>query len=196
METPIHRVRIDVGPLGYQVVRELAASHLALGGLVVVDLVHLLPIDDSSGSTRRTGAAAVRQTHVVRGNRLRDGGRGRTTPLLVGWPERPRLEQSPMCARILYMITLPLAEVRAQLSKLVDEAQRTHQRIEVTKNGRRAAVLLSADDYDSLIETLEILGDAETMAEIRESERAVARGEVYSLDQVRAEMQASGRLSR
>lgn len=94
------------------------------------------------------------------------------------------------------MITLPLAEVRAQLSKLVDEAQRTHQRIEVTKNGRRAAVLLSADDYDSLIETLEILGDAETMAEIRESERAVARGEVYSLDQVRAEMQASGRLSR
>lgn len=49
------------------------------------------------------------------------------------------------------MTTLPLAEVRAQLSKLVEEAERTHQRVDVTRNGRRAAVLLSAQDYDSLM---------------------------------------------
>ncbi len=49
-------------------------------------------------------------------------------------------------ARILYMETLPLAEVRANLSKLVDQAVRTHQRVEVTRHGRRAAVLLSADE--------------------------------------------------
>ena len=54
-------------------------------------------------------------------------------------------------ARILYMTTLPLAEVRANLSKLVDEAVRTHQRIEVTRQGRRAAVILSAEDYDYLV---------------------------------------------
>ena len=70
-------------------------------------------------------------------------------------------------ATILYMKTLPLAEVRATLSKLVEEAGRTHQRVEVTKNGRRAAVLMSADDYDALVETLDILSDDETMAEIR-----------------------------
>jgi antitoxin YefM len=50
------------------------------------------------------------------------------------------------------MATLPLAEVRANLSKIVDEAVRTHQRIEVTRQGRRAAVILSADDYDSIME--------------------------------------------
>lgn len=33
---------------------------------------------------------------------------------------------------------------------------RTHQRIEVTKKGRRAAVILSAEDYDAIMETLEI----------------------------------------
>ena len=70
-------------------------------------------------------------------------------------------------ARILYMSTLPLAEVRANLSKLVDEAVRTHQRIEVTRQGRRAAVILSADDYDSLMETLDILSDQRLMREIR-----------------------------
>ena len=40
---------------------------------------------------------------------------------------------SPNHARILYMATLPLAEVRANLSKLIEEAVRTHGRIEVTR---------------------------------------------------------------
>ena len=94
---------------------------------------------------------------------------------------------------ILYMITLPLAEVRAQLSKLVDEAVRTHQRVEVTKNGRRAAVILSADDYDSLMETLEILGDAATMSDIHEAE-SLTDDHWIPGDVVQAELRASGRL--
>lgn len=92
------------------------------------------------------------------------------------------------------MTTLPLAEVRANLSRLVDEAVRTHQRIEVTRNGRRAAVILSADDYDSIIETLEILSDPELMREVREAEAQAERGEVFSLDEVTEGMRARGRL--
>lgn len=97
-------------------------------------------------------------------------------------------------ARILYMTTLPLAEVRANLSRLVDEAVRTHQRIEVTRHGRRAAVILSADDYDSIMETLEILSDADLVREIRDAEKAADRGDVHTLDEVRAEMRRRGRL--
>lgn len=92
------------------------------------------------------------------------------------------------------MTTLPLAEVRANLSKLVDEAMRTHQRIEVTRKGRRAAVILSADDYDSIMETLAILSDHETMREVREAEDEARTGQVYSLDEVAEEMRAAGRL--
>ena len=92
----------------------------------------------------------------VVGLRLRKAGDFRTT-------REPRSDY----ARILYMTTMPLAEARAQLSKLVDEAVRTHERVEVTRNGRRAAVIMSADDYDSLMETLDILSDAAAMAEIR-----------------------------
>ena len=100
-----------------------------------------------------------------------------------------------MCATILYMTTLPLAEVRANLSKLVEEAERTHQRVEVTKNGRRAAVLMSADDYDSLTETLDILSDAEAMAAIRESDADIEAGRIYSLDEVAAVLRGRGILS-
>ena len=99
-------------------------------------------------------------------------------------------------ARILYMTTLPLAEVRANLSKLIDEAVRTHLRIEVTRQGRRAAVILSADDYDSIIETLDILSDPDLMKELRQGQADIARGDVYTLDDVTKEMRVKGRLPK
>jgi antitoxin YefM len=99
-------------------------------------------------------------------------------------------------ARILYMTTLPLAEVRANLSKIVDEAMRTHQRIEVTRQGRRAVVILSADDFDSIMETLAILGDQDLMREVRGAEAEADDGEIYTLDEVTEEMRAAGRLPR
>ena len=92
------------------------------------------------------------------------------------------------------MTTLPLAEVRAQLSKLVDEAVRTHERIEVTRQGRRAAVLLSAEDFDSIMETLAILSDQELMCAVRDAEAQADGGEVFTLDEVTEEMRAVGRL--
>ena len=63
-------------------------------------------------------------------------------------------------ARIMYMATIPIATARANLSQLVDEASSTHERVEITKNGVRAAVLIGADDYDSIIETIAVLSDA------------------------------------
>ena len=99
-------------------------------------------------------------------------------------------------ARILYMTTLPLAEVRANLSKLVDEAVRTHQRIEVTRQGRRAVVILSADDYDAIMETRAILSDQALIHQIRGAEAEADDGQVYTLDDVTEEMRAAGRLPR
>lgn len=43
IETPLILADVDVGPLGYQVVQEVAASNLALGIEVVIDLVDPLP---------------------------------------------------------------------------------------------------------------------------------------------------------
>lgn len=67
------------------------------------------------------------------------------------------------CAIILYMTTIPIATARANLSQLVEDASSTHERIEITKNGQRAAVLLGADDYDSMIETIAVLSDGELL---------------------------------
>ena len=54
---------------------------------------------------------------------------------------------------------------------------------------------MSADDYDSLMETLDILSDAEAMAEIRQADADVAAGRISTLEEVEAEMRSLGRLT-
>ena len=65
--------------------------------------------------------------------------------------------------------TLPLAEVKAKLSEMVDRMEHTHDRIAVTRNGRPAAVLISPEDLQSLEETLDLLSDSEAGAQLREA---------------------------
>ena len=52
------------------------------------------------------------------------------------------------------MKTTSLADVRSQLSKYVEDVVKTHERVTITKNGKPAAVLISAEDLEALEETL------------------------------------------
>ena len=92
------------------------------------------------------------------------------------------------------MTTLSLADARANLSKLIESAVTTHERFEVTRNGNRVAVLLSADDYDALLETVEILSRPDEVAAIERGLADLAVGDVSSVDDVRAALRARGRL--
>ncbi|MEZ3158496.1 type II toxin-antitoxin system Phd/YefM family antitoxin [Microbacterium sp. BWR-S6Y] len=94
------------------------------------------------------------------------------------------------------MTTLPLAEARANLSKLVESAVTTHERFDITRNGDHVAVLMSADDYDALIETVDVLSRPDEVAAVREGLADLAAGDVSTADEVRAAMVARGRLSR
>lgn len=99
----------------------------------------------------------------------------------------------PLSAVILSMTTLSLADARANLSKLVESAVSTHERFEVTRNAHRAAVLLSADDYDSLIETVDVLSRPDEVDAIRRGLADLEAGEMFSAAEVRAAMAARGR---
>ena len=94
------------------------------------------------------------------------------------------------------MTTIPLADARARLSQIVDEAVRTHERVEITRNGSRAVVMLSADDYDVLLETLDVLADAELVQQIHDAVGELATGESHALEDVAEEMRAAGRATR
>ncbi|OYD67372.1 type II toxin-antitoxin system Phd/YefM family antitoxin [Rhodococcus sp. OK302] len=74
------------------------------------------------------------------------------------------------------MTTLSVASARANFSRLVEEAEHTHERFEITSNGRRAAELLGADDYDALTETIAVLSDAHLMREHQDGADEIAAG--------------------
>ena len=64
---------------------------------------------------------------------------------------------------------LPLDEVKNRLSEVVEQVQTQHARVTITKHGRPAAVVISADDLDSLEETLRVLSDPALLAQVRAS---------------------------
>lgn len=68
------------------------------------------------------------------------------------------------------METLPITEVEVRIAELVDKAAREHHSHTVTRNGRPEAVILSMAEYESMRETLDILSDPATVADIRESQ--------------------------
>lgn len=93
------------------------------------------------------------------------------------------------------MTTLPVADARANFSRIVDAAATTHERFEVTRNGSRVVVLLGADDYDGLVETVAILSDGELVAEIRAGLADLAAGRASTSDEMRQAMREAGRLA-
>jgi len=86
------------------------------------------------------------------------------------------------------MRTEPLATAKATLSALVDEVVRTHDAVTVTRNGKPAVVILASDDYESLVETLEVLNAPPFVDAIRAIQTEQEQEETYSLEQVAAEL--------
>jgi antitoxin YefM len=82
------------------------------------------------------------------------------------------------------MTTMPLSEVKARLSEVADEVDRTHDRVHITRNGREYVVLISAEDLESLEATIELLSDPAAMVRIRQAEAALDRGEGTSAEEM------------
>lgn len=69
---------------------------------------------------------------------------------------------------------MALKDVKNRLSEVVDQVEREHDRVVITKHGRPAAVVLSVDDLASLEETLEIMARPKLLTQIRDSLAEIA----------------------
>lgn len=84
------------------------------------------------------------------------------------------------------MAAVPLGEARDRLSEYVAEVERTHERVTITRHGRPAAVLISADDLAAMEETLEILGTPGVTEAIQEGQADAAAGRFADNDEVKS----------
>jgi prevent-host-death family protein len=83
-----------------------------------------------------------------------------------------------------YSETVPLSKAKALLSEYVRRVREEHESFAITHRGRVEGVLLGIEEYESLIETLEILSDRELMASIRRGLRDVKAGRVHPYAEV------------
>jgi antitoxin YefM len=57
--------------------------------------------------------------------------------------------------------------MKNRLSEVVDRLEREHGRIVIIKHGHPAAAVLSVEDLESLEETLDVMGSAALLGDIR-----------------------------
>lgn len=94
------------------------------------------------------------------------------------------------------METIPITEAKTRIAELADRVAREHDHFTITRNGRADVMLISVAEYESLQETLDVLSDEDTLADLRQSREDFAAGDTYSVEQVHAELDQRRRLGR
>lgn len=86
------------------------------------------------------------------------------------------------------MKTLTVTEAKARLNELVDDAVSTHDQIVITRHGHPAAVIVAADDLESLQETVYWLSQPGIRESIAEAEADIEAGNTVSSDELRGRL--------
>ena len=94
--------------------------------------------------------------------------------------------------------TLPITKARENLTSLVENAKNRLSEYIITVNGSPAAVLISAQEYESWKETNEIMSNPKLMDDIKEGEKDIREGRYSDWEDVKKELgwdvQAKNRL--
>lgn len=80
-----------------------------------------------------------------------------------------------------------ITDAKAHLNELIDLVETSGEQVIITRKGLPAARLIGVDDYEGILETIEVLSTPGILEQIREAEREFARGEFVTGDQVREE---------
>ena len=84
--------------------------------------------------------------------------------------------------------TMSLKELRPALPKVIARIDGKLDRYIVTKRGKPMIVMLGIEDYESLMETLDILADPEAMADLRKGEEDIRKGRTHSWAEIKASL--------
>ena len=82
------------------------------------------------------------------------------------------------------MPTVPLSAAKTHLARLLSEVEDLGERVVITRSGRPAGVLISVDEYEGLLETLEILANPELSTAVHKGLAKCEQGELVSDDEV------------
>ena len=82
---------------------------------------------------------------------------------------------------------IPISQARKEIFAIAKQVQRLGQHYTLTENGHPKLVVLSASEFESLVETVEVLRTFPDLEEdIDEAEKEYKRGNLKTLDEILA----------
>ena len=85
--------------------------------------------------------------------------------------------------------TITLKALRPDLPKVVEDIDKKWERYIVTRHGKPSVVMLSVEDYESLMETLDILADPHAVKSLKHGEMDLRKGKTRSWQEIKARLE-------
>ena len=83
---------------------------------------------------------------------------------------------------------ISVKELRPKLAKVLKSISDRFDRYIITRRGNPEAVIMSIDDYESILETMDIQSDKALMHRLSKAEREKKSGRGRSLDDIKKEL--------
>ena len=82
------------------------------------------------------------------------------------------------------MKSITTTEAKKRLLELIRDSDESFERYLITRNGEPKAVLMSVDDYEGWVETLELMNSDEAMGEIKKARKELDAGKGISFEKI------------
>ncbi len=86
------------------------------------------------------------------------------------------------------MKDLPITEARDELTSLPDKLNASHETVTVTRHGKPVLAILPWEEYEALVETLEIMSDKDLMAALRQSIKEIKQGKLIPWERAKRKL--------
>lgn len=83
--------------------------------------------------------------------------------------------------------TLSITEARKRIFEIAEEVQKPDNYYTLTEKGKPKAVIISAEEFDSITETIDILSDPDILDNIKQAEEEYRNGEYKTWDELKKE---------
>ena len=83
---------------------------------------------------------------------------------------------------------IPIVQARAMLSQLPERLSAENRAVALTRHGKPVLAVMPWDLFESIMETMEIMGDVDMMDALRQGIEDVREGNLIPLEQVKAEL--------
>ena len=84
--------------------------------------------------------------------------------------------------------TISMRDLRPNISKVVNNIHSKFDRYIISRRGKPEVVMISVEDYESLLETIEIQSDKDLLKSLKKAEKEIAQGKGKTLEDIQKEL--------